>query len=431
MSITNLKILHFADTHLDGVNYDEKEVCLGAVADAALSEQPDLIVFAGDAFHSHDVRAESQAVALFCRTIKQLSAAAPVAVLTGTASHDGGTPRLFNHFHDSRRVLVSDYPEQIFLFNGGLYRTRPPVLFDAVISMCPPPTKQFLDTSNMSIEQSSQAVSQAMNALFTGFQAAAVDFDCPHILVGHFNVSGAMISPTQMLIGKDIEVSRAQLELCGADLVCLGHIHKAQQIGDSNIFFCGSTQSNTWGELDDKGFYIHDLHRQDGVWKRETSRFIKTPSRKRIWIKHDFTAVNRDNVIDIDNIICCHPRKDYAGAVVRVDLKCYKDQLAQVPAASEINTFFESAGARRIEVNITKIARETVRSQAVVKAATLADKIKVMASLRQETLSDRIIEKANDLEKWSPEELKQQWESYTTDIQLRAEALEKEAPCEN
>lgn len=421
------KVLHFADTHLDDRNFEEKQACMGKIVDEAVSSQPDLIVFAGDAFHSREVRAESKAAALFFLTIKQLSHVAPVVVLSGTLSHDGAAPMLLDKFHNNNKVMVSNYPEQIVLKDGQLFREWVRNDIDALISMVPPPTKQFFPVEGLSIEETNQAISNGMTALFTGFAAAAVDYDCPHILVGHFNVAGSQISPTQILIGKDIEVSRGQLELAHADLVCLGHIHKAQQIGEE-IFYSGSTQTNTWGELDDKGFYIHTIVEEPipehGVQRFLNSSFILTPSRKRIWIKHDFTAME-DDVREIDALLYTYSDDVLNGSVVRVDLKIFKDDAGKLDKTT-IKAFFDSAGAHQVEINITAIARETVRSVEVSKAVTLADKVQALAATRGETLAGSIHNKADELETSDPAELESRWTNYFNDIELRAEALEKE-----
>ena len=61
----------------------------------------------------------------------------------------------------------------------------------------------------------------AMNGVFCGLGIKAKAFDCPHVLVGHFNVRGARISDTQQLIGVDIEIFK-ETQMREALLVALG-----------------------------------------------------------------------------------------------------------------------------------------------------------------------------------------------------------------
>ena len=97
-----------------------------------------------------------------------------------------------------------------------------------------------------------------MSQIFAGMGATAAEFGVPHILVGHWQTAGSLISETQVLTGVDVEISPDMMALSNADLILLGHIHLKQQI-KKNIFYSGSLFANNWGEVNDHGFWIHEI----------------------------------------------------------------------------------------------------------------------------------------------------------------------------
>lgn len=133
----------------------------------------------------------------------------------------------------------------------------------------------------------------------------------------------------------------------------------------------------------------------------------------------------QDDVRDIDPLLYTYSADVLNGSVVRVDLKIFKDDAGKLDKTT-IKAFFDSAGAHQVEINISAIARETVRSVEVSKAVTLADKVQALAATRGEFLPGSIHNKSDELETSDPAELEARWTNYFNDIELRAEALEKE-----
>jgi len=295
-----MKILAMADQHIRDRDIEEITCCLDFIVETAKSEKPDLIISAGDFFHNADVKLDSPSAKLAIRTVSALADIAPIAILVGTASHDGMAPEIFTFAKGSHDKIVSVMPEQLYLSacsapfitpssDGNLYRSWLPGREQpaAVITMVPPVTKQFFQ-SRSDISGVDREIGEAMYGLFLGFGAQAAEYRSPHILVGHFNVSGATLSNSQVMTGRDIEVSRDQIALAHADLVTLGHIHLPQQIGE-NIFYSSSIYPVTVGEDHAHGFYIHELA-ADNLGKQINSRFIETPCRKLLLI---YPAVSR------------------------------------------------------------------------------------------------------------------------------------------
>lgn len=257
--------LHTADWHVRDKDIAEIEKCLSFLTETARNEQPDLIIHAGDVFDSQNVKLDSMAAKLVFRIFSELANIAPVAVIIGTPSHEGTTIELLSYIDAKFPVHVSTRPEQLYLCEGDFnadpseLNTPAQAPVEAVISLIPAPTKQYIN-SNSDIKGSDSEIAQAMSVMLAGFAAQAEAYNCPHILVGHWNTTGSLISETQTLTGVDIEISKDQMALANADIVLLGHLHLAQEI-KPNIFYSGSIYANNFGELEDKGFYIHEITR--------------------------------------------------------------------------------------------------------------------------------------------------------------------------
>lgn len=262
-----MKILQFADIHCRDKDIEEIEKCLNFIVKVAMAERPDVIINAGDTFDSQHVRLDSRAAKLIFKIFKELADIAPVAVVTGTPSHDSSTVEVLRYIKAKYPVHVSSNSEQIYLCEGdlaldptkGCCPIEAPV--EAVITMVPAPTKQYFRTDS-GIELSNEEISQSMSVVFAGFAAQASEYSsAPHILVGHWQTDGAMVSETQTLLGVDISISAAQMALGNFDLIGLGHLHLQQKI-EPNIFYSGSIIGLSWGELAPKGFLIHELTKE-------------------------------------------------------------------------------------------------------------------------------------------------------------------------
>jgi len=383
-----MKILHLADLHMRDQDIDEIRKCLEFIIESATAERPDLAIIAGDVFDSRAVRLDSLSAKTAFGFVSRLANIAPVAVLIGTPSHDGMAAEVFAHVNADHPVYVSSIPEQVFMVDGR-FEHGPGASPCAILSMVPTPTKQFFQTDS-GIADSNEQIGQAMGALFAGFGAAAQAFgNPPHILVGHFQVGGAFVSETQQLTGVDIEVTRQQIEMAGADVVCMGHIHLPQQIGN-NIFYSGSIYTKDFGEIYAHGFYYHSIEEHQPV----ESRFIETPTRKLVKITADITTGTFDR----------EPKEDVTGAFVRLEIKTWQDEAAKIDRA-ELERAYLAAGAAAIDIRIVRVPRETVRSTAILKLTSLRDKIVELAGVRGETATASILAKCDFLESVPSEDI--------------------------
>jgi DNA repair exonuclease SbcCD nuclease subunit len=402
-----MKILHMADIHARDEDIEEVERCLHHIVAIAWQEKPDLIIHAGDTFDSRNVRLDSKAAKLIFQFFSELTRIAPIAVIIGTPTHDGNAAEVLRHVHGKNSIWVSTRPEQIHLLGGYFSKTPWPEPSDAILSMVPAPTKQYFNTDS-DIKGSDAEIAQAMGVMFGGFGAQASEQVCPHILVGHWNTTGSLISETQTLTGVDIEVSKDQMALANADLVCLGHIHKAQQLPWTNIFYSGSIYRNNWGELDEKGVYIHDIIFNLNSNPREVkSTFHETPTRKLAKLEYDLTtldgALDNFNANMVDNLYD-YTNETIEGAYLKCEIKVYQDEAAKLDREG-IGSFFTTLGAKSVDIKLIRIPRENVRSERILKLTTLREKLIEQARLKGETVSDSILEKADMLEREPGEQI--------------------------
>lgn len=373
------KILHTADWHTRDKDIEEILKCTSFLIETSRQENVDLIVIAADLFDSRDIKLDSLSARLAIRSISKLADIAPVVIPLGTTSHDGTAPEVLKYAKGKYDIIVASTPDQ-FPFTGY------------VVTLIPQPTKQFFQTQS-DIAGSNVEITQAMNGLFMGMGARASEHpDVPHILVGHWNVAGSKLSTGQILTGHDIDIPYDSMMLADPDLICLGHIHMPQQIGD-RAFYSGSLIPLTWGELEAKGFYIHTL---DGK-KLIESRFIETPIKKLVRFQFDLTDEFGEYIDLNERLLKEHYDEKVHGAYVRMDVTVWQDKACEIDKEA-YKEYFAAAGALDADIRIIRIPRQTVRSETVLKVNTLRDKIKAMAELRGETVSESVLQKADLLE---------------------------------
>ena len=395
---TSLKILHCADWHVRDSDIDECKRAVRKIVSTASLENPYLVVIAGDLTHRQDQKLDSPTTRLIFQAVKALADVAPVVIVDGTPSHDGGAPEILEYLRDeSGRVWVASSPQQVALWNGRLYLPdETPDTPDAVITLVPALTKKYFQT-DAGIEDSDREIAALASAMFAGFRASR---ETPHILVGHFAVGGAYVSETQQLIGREIEFSKEQIVMAEADLVCLGHIHKAQHMPESNIFYSGSIYPLDFGELDEKGFYMHELALDFPDMTR--CRFIQTDTRKMIKLEADMT----DEGATPQSIFAPAKNGEFEGAHIRFELTCWHDEAGSYDR-EEIEQFFLAAGAKAVDAKIIRIPRKNVRSINYMRAATLEEKLAEQAKIREEEIDPDIMAKARDLQELSRDEIYQ------------------------
>lgn len=405
-----LKILHTADWHIKDSNIDECTRMVNLIVEHAIVKDPDLIILAADLTDRNDVKFDSSTTRLLFRAFYQLSRIAPIAMIGGTYFHDGKIPDIFpTAFGTSHHNIkcACNHPQQLVMEDHRLswlddFENEQDMFHNpqAVISLIPAPTKQFLKNAG-TMKESDTEIAGGMSLIMANMGAVAAKYDCPHIGVGHWSIGGAMVSEKQMMVGRDIEISRTQLGPANFDLLCLGHIHKAQRIGPHPWFYSGSIYSLDAGELDDKGFFLHSLTDKQVPVKSE---FITLPSTKRLIVEADFTE-DTGELVDLDAVLYTYSEDEIKGNHVKISLRAWQDQAEQMDK-DVIESFFISAGAESAAAHIIRVPRENVRCKTFLELKTTRDKLQEMANMRDDgDLSPGILEKIEMLETMSQEDI--------------------------
>ena len=409
-----MKIIHFADIHARDKDIEEIENNLNFLISSANKEKPDLFVIPGDVFDSKNIKMGSVTALKISELFLSLSDIAPIIICLGTDSHDGLVPKILKYIGDGGySIYVSERPEQIAFYDGdfmsleewGKPGNLPPTdlshLYspEAIITTCPTPTKKYFQTDS-SIEISNQEIGHNLGVMLAGFGVNSNNYiqpSCYKIFMGHFSVSGAKISDTQTMTGRDIEVTTQQLAATNSDVVCLGHIHKAQKMKD-NIFYSGSIYRKNYGETEDKGFYIHE--------KGKESRFIKVPAIKKIVIDYDWTISPEAITDDIMNLSAI---EDFNECKIKLNIKLWQDDV-HILDKNVIKQYFINEGAFDCIINLIVVPREIVRNKEVNQVEKVSEKIKVLSENRGEEIEEGIIDRIADLESGSDvNELIEKW----------------------
>jgi DNA repair exonuclease SbcCD nuclease subunit len=253
-----MRLLHFSDTHLGfaesgrvdpetGVNVREQDVyaAFAAVIDAALASKPDLVIHAGDVFHS--ARPSNRAIVTALLGFQRLSSAGiPVVVVAGNHS----VPRVAasGSIFDAWRVLPG-----IFSAHSGRYEVFE--IGDAAVHCVPHvPTE---DAFREALDAVRPREGKRFNVLVmhAGVQEADGRFS-----LSEFNAV-TLPSGTIHHVGD-------------FDYVALGHYHRHLEVAP-RVCYSGSTERLHASEAGyAKGFVEVDLAARKTVFRRLSPREI-------------------------------------------------------------------------------------------------------------------------------------------------------------
>lgn len=270
-----LRLLHFADAHIDLVTYGRRDPqtglplrvldflrALDTIIDTAIAEQVDLVLFAGDAFK--DRRPAPVYFRAWAQRILRLSQAGiPTVLLVG--NHDY-TPSL-GHVHALSlfdlfaipKVRVVDRPTLL----GPADLWDLPLQILALPWLSPVRLLAELHTG----EITGQALYEQLNVALQNWFAAQLEQADPHlplVLLAHATVQGARYSTERMvMLGDDLVLPPSLVKNPRFAYVALGHIHKAQDLNAGQqppVVYAGSIERMDFGEAnDDKRFVLVEI----------------------------------------------------------------------------------------------------------------------------------------------------------------------------
>ena len=327
-----MRILHFADAHIDMVTQGRIDpetglpvrvidflTSLDQIVDRAIEEAVDLVVFAGDAYKDRNPQPTYQRE--WGKRIMRLSQAGiPTVLLVG--NHDVARASNRAHTLHEFRTLAVPYVhvgDRIELLGPKELGIPVQVLTLPWVSRSTLMTRQ--DTAGLTVQQVLEKIENLITSAVQNLLAQA-DPDLPLILTAHASVQGAKYgSERTVMLGHEVVFSHSLMRNKRIDYVALGHIHKHQDLNpDSHppVIYPGSIERIDFGEArEQKGYVLADVKRGETTWEfvpLKTRRFIDlaidTPS------ADSFMADIMDRLPDANKV---------AGAVCRLRLNYPRD----------------------------------------------------------------------------------------------------------
>src|SRR5215207_5580980 len=272
-----MKILHFADAHIDMANYGRHDPQTGlplrvldflrsldTIIDAAISEQVDMVIFAGDAYKDRSPALTFQRE--WGRRIIRLSQAKiPTLLLVG--NHDlspaMGRAHAIQEFDTLQVPFVRVMQKPEFLTSKDLWDL--PVQVIAMPWVSRSGLMASIETSAMDVKELFANIESRITGLVEEWIKEA-DQSLPLILTAHASVEGAMFGAERMvMLGSDLVLPTALVKDMRLDYVAMGHIHKPQDVNEGHyppVIYPGSIERVDFGEaLDDKFFIIAEVSR--------------------------------------------------------------------------------------------------------------------------------------------------------------------------
>jgi len=273
-----MKLLHFADAHIDMANYGRHDPASGlpvrvldflksldTIVETAIRERVDLVLFAGDAYKDRSPAPTFQRE--WGRRIMRLSQAG-IRTLLLVGNHDIspsiGRAHTLQEFDTLSvpNVRVIDRP--VFLGPqdlGGLPAQ--------VIGLPWAPRSGLMAFQAGQEENTAPQVFQTLEEILTRQTQAFIeqaDPSLPLLLTAHVSVQGAKFGGERLvMLGNDLTLSPSLLKDPRLDYVALGHIHKPQNLNENQhppVIYPGSIERVDFGEAgDDKFFIVAEVER--------------------------------------------------------------------------------------------------------------------------------------------------------------------------
>lgn len=323
--------------------YNDIDNILKWTADRIIAEKCELVLLCGDCFRDAKVMLDkaSQEIASIVGFLRRLSdARIEVMIISGTPSHDAIA---------AYELIAQMRTPYVYVF------TKPEVYFGgrAVnLAMLPGLNRSSLLTQDeykgMPTEQVHRHMTDKITMLCQGMAAQMPD-DKPKILMAHMSYQGSDKGFEDLLMQQEPILTREAVS--GFDLVCLGHIHRPQQI-DGKVFYSGPVERLSFNEEDiTPGFWIHEMAPRNS-YSIFDSQFIETPARR-------FTTINWDEYymklwLDGDK-----PGYGFEDAIVRLHYSC-SEEIAKQINRKALEQYFYDAGAffvSEIKADIQRVDR--------------------------------------------------------------------------
>ncbi len=269
--MSNLKVLHFADAHIDMANFGRRDPesglpirvmdflkSLDEIVNTAIEEKVDLVLFAGDAYKDRNPAPTYQRE--WGRRIMRLSnAGIPTLLLVGNhdLSPSLGRAHALEEFATLEVPHVRVLDETAFLGPDQLEGLPLQLIALPWLSRSKMMARKEIKGSDPSdIYAKLEAL---LNEMVNGWLEEA-DPNLPVILTAHASVQGAVFGGERtVMLGGDLVLSGSFVKDNRLDYVALGHIHKKQDLNEGNhppVIYPGSIERVDFGEARDDKFFV-------------------------------------------------------------------------------------------------------------------------------------------------------------------------------
>ena len=346
-----MKLLHFADAHIDMANYGRHDPetglplrvldflkSLDAIVDAAIDEKVDMVIFAGDAYKDRSPAPTFQRE--WGRRIIRLSQARiPTLLLVGNhdISPSVGRAHAIQEFDTLQVPYVRVLQKPEFLTPKELWDL--PVQVIAMPWVSRSGLMANLDLSGADTTEIFSSIEERISGLIEEWINEA-DKSLPLILTAHASVEGAKFGTERMvMLGSDLVLPASLVRDNRLDYVAMGHIHKPQDVNEGGhppVIYPGSIERVDFGEAaDDRYFIIADVAR--GATKVEWKKLEGA----RPFIDRRTVLRSEENVAGA--LVAALPKPgELSGAIVRLTVE-YPREWDSLIDESGIRKYAENA----------------------------------------------------------------------------------------
>ncbi|MCA9973176.1 MAG: exonuclease SbcCD subunit D [Anaerolineales bacterium] len=288
-----LRILHFADAHIDIANYGRHDpdtalpvrvmdflAALDQIVDRAIAEPVDLVLFAGDAYKDRNPHPTFQRE--WGRRIMRLSQAGiPTVLLVGNHDVSPASGRAHTlHEYDTLAVPHVHVADRIRRLGPADHGLPLQIITIPWVSRSQLMTRE--ETAGKTSEELLTIVEERVNAGVMQLIETA-EPALPLILLAHASVQGARFgSERTVMLGHELVLGGSIVNDRRLDYVALGHIHKHQALHADGahppVVYPGSIERIDFGEArEKKGFVLATVEKGCTDWAfvpLKTRRFI-------------------------------------------------------------------------------------------------------------------------------------------------------------
>jgi len=266
-----VKLLHFADAHIDMANYGQHDPDTGLplrvmdflssldeIVQSAIDQNVDLVIFAGDAYKDRKPSPTFQRE--WGKRIIKLSHAGILTLLL-TGNHDispsTGRAHSIQEFDTLEVPHVRVLSKPQFLSPADLDGL--PIQVLALPWLSRSGMMAALEMSAVDPKEVYEKLGERLAEMVENWLLQA-DPTLPIILTAHASVEGASYGAERLvMLGKDLVLPPALVKDKRLDYVALGHIHKPQNLNEGAhppVIYPGSIERVDFGEAGDKKYFI-------------------------------------------------------------------------------------------------------------------------------------------------------------------------------